>query len=154
VAERKEAANAMTNAVFDALERRFKSNQRLRKLARKLYSGYGGEKVKSVMNHVEVTCTDTNNDFDTFDTEEPVYTLAFTVNSKSGRPDAAAEIMEELRRVYHNANLTSDAFDCCAMVMRAQSGPRLEDGTYRGEMTFELHASNKVHVPAEVRRVG
>lgn len=135
--------------VFPALERRFSQNKRLVGLARKLYHGHGGEIIKSVRAHVEVTCTGISHEYDSFSTDEPLYSLEFSINTRGREATQAADIMAEIINTFDDADVTSDAFDTVSMRLTGASGPYLEDGTYRARMAFDLHVCLKTKVPVE-----
>ena len=133
--------------VFPALERRFTANKRLVGLARKLYHGLDGANVKS-REHVDVVGEITHHDFDTFDTDEPLYSLTFTVQSKGSRAGKVAEILRELRRTFDDGTLESGDFTVSSMRETGADGPRLVDGVYTATLTYELHVVLRSLVPA------
>jgi len=137
--------------VFPALERRFKANRQLVRWARRLYHGHQGELVKTVRAHVEVTCTDIDHDFDTFDSSQPVYTLVFTVHTRDREATRAGEIMGAVRETFKDADLKASDFDTVRMLLTGGSGPVLDvdTGTYHASLTFALHVSLKVESPVE-----
>lgn len=135
--------------VFPALEQRFNANKQLVRLARRLYQGHSNAIVKVVRTHVEVTCTGMNHEYDTFDTDEPVYSLAFAINTKDARPDRAAKVMREMVATFDDADVVGAAFTCVSMRLTNANGPYLEDGTYRALMDFDLHVCMKTKVPIE-----
>lgn len=139
--------------VFPAIERRFRGNKRLEKLAWKIFHGHDGERVKN-QTHVEVTCTNVDHEFDTFDTDEPVYSLTFWVYTQDRTPARAGKILAELRETFRYGDLDSDAFDTVLMAEVNQAGPMLEDGTYRASMDFTLHVSRRTKSPVSVLRAG
>ena len=133
--------------VFPAWEKRFKGNKRLVKLARRMYQGYGGQVLKVVRPHLDLTCVDINHDFDTFDSDEPVYSLELYINTRDAQSKRPGLIMLELREWFDDANIESAAFGTVICRVTSERGPFLEDGVYRGFMAFEHHISMKTQVP-------
>ncbi len=141
--------------VFPALERRFKGNRRLTRLLRKMYEGHGGEpNAKSTLPYVEVTCTGENHDLDTFDTDEPLYSLTFKLYTKQSRSRDAKDAVAELRETFRNADLSSDAFTTVIMRCTDIRHPVLRDGKYEAELDFTLHVSRKTKSPVQLLRAG
>lgn len=137
------------NDVFPALQARFNGARRLQRLARRLYHGYAGVPVKSVRAYVEVTCTAITNDFDSFDVDEPVYSLSFTIHTRDREPNTAAAIMREMVEVFDDADIQSAAFETVNMRITGQRGPVLIDGTYGATMDAMLHLCWKAKRPVE-----
>lgn len=132
--------------VFPALERRFNRDSFLRRFAQKLFLG-STEEVRNRRNYVEVVSEGIDHAFDTFDSDEPVYDLRFTIYTKSDRPIQCAQIMRHMHRAFKDADLESEHFDTCGMLATGEIGPTLVNGTYQAEMTFKLHVSLKTLVP-------
>jgi len=133
--------------VFPALEIRFNRSKRLRRLARKLYHGFAGEALESVRAFVDVTCDGISHGLDTFSTDEPVYTLVFSIFTRNRRMDVASEIIHELTEAFDDADIQAATFECVHMGIVGTDGPRIVDAVGFATMTFELHISRKVAQP-------
>lgn len=133
--------------VFPALERAFNGDAELKDAGRKLYQGILDEP-RNVPDYVEVECTEVNHDLDTFETEEPVYTLRWVVKSKHSRADKCARIMKAIERVFHNQSLTSAHFAVAGMVMGSGSGPTMVEAVFQGEWTMTLHTCRTTRLSA------
>lgn len=133
--------------VFPALERRFNANKRLVRLARKLYHGLDGADVKSRPS-VDVVGTGPSHDFDTFDTDVPVYTLTFTIRHKGQQPNKVAEIMRELRQTFDDGTLASPDFTVSSFQETDGDGPRLVEGVFTGILVYDLMVTMQSLVPA------
>ncbi len=141
--------------VFPALERRFKGNKRLVQLLRKLYEGHDGEpNAKSTLPYAEVTCTDETSELDTFDTDEPMYSITFKMYFKQNAKRDAQSAVSEMRATFHLGQLSSDAFDTVIMRRTGTRHPVLRDAKYEAEMTFSLHVCRKTKSPVAALRAG
>jgi hypothetical protein len=140
--------------IFPALERRFKGNRRLTRLLRKLYHGFDGERVKSVLPFAEVTCNAVNHDSDTFDTQEPLYDLTFNLYTKREQARQIMDAIAEMRETFHLADVTSAAFDTIIMRETSTRGPVLDDAVYKAQMDFTHHISRKTGNPVQELRAG
>ena len=133
--------------VFPAIESRFDNDPQLKKLGRMLYHG-AIEQVRSVREYVEVACESIAFDFETFDTDERVYTLNFQVYTKDRNSDRCARIMGCLIRAFKDANIVGAGFSTSASRFTSGAGPLLEDGVYRGSLTLNLHVTFDSMEPA------
>ncbi len=133
--------------IFPALERRFTANKRLVLLARKLYQGLGSENLKSRV-YVSVTGEVVHHDFDTFDTDVPMYSLEFTLRGKGQQPAKVAEALRELRRTFDDGTLVSPDFTVSSMRETRAAGPELVEGVYEATLTYDLLVTMRTLVPA------
>lgn len=136
--------------VFPAIERRFDRDRKLKTLGRKLYLG-SADPVRVVKEWVELTVDDINRDFDTFNSDEPVYSLTFTAWTKSRSPVKCSQIMRHIERVFHDCDLQSQNFLTVGFRMTGGDGPVLEDSAYKGTRSFELSTFLKSRRPSTLR---
>ena len=133
--------------VFPALERRFNANKRLVALARKLYNGIGLDEVKSRV-RVGVVGRVIHHDFDTFDTDVPMYELTFVVKSKGQQPSKNADALRELRRTFDDGTLESADFTVSSFRETSANGPELIENVYESTLTYDLLVTMRSLVPA------
>ncbi|KKM76400.1 hypothetical protein LCGC14_1380560 [marine sediment metagenome] len=134
-------------ALFNILERRFKGDNQLVKVGRKLYEGFAGEREKSVLPYIEVTFGNTEV-LDTFATDFEDVETDFTINTKDVRTSSVDAIMRAVRRVYKDAIDESDELSLVVLRYNGSDGPTVEDGVYRATMSFIASVQRKVLLPA------
>ena len=133
--------------VFPALDRRFERDRLLKKLGRKLFLG-SVEEVRVTHAYVELTVENVSHEFDTFDTDEPVYDLMFTAYPGRGLVDRCWNLLDHLKRVYKDANVESGYFKTSGCPFVSSTTPELIDGAYRGSISFALHVTMNELSPA------
>lgn len=134
------------NLIADALTRRFDGDATLKRKCRKLYFGFEGEREKTVMPYVEVSCEDESHSA-SFGHDFEDYTIRFSVFSKDARPSVAGDLMDELMRVFDYAQLTDARFTTVKFMRTSGGGPRLVDGVYQGFVEYEVTVQRAVASP-------
>lgn len=134
-------------ALFSILEHRFKADNQLVKVGRKLYEGFVGEREKSTLPYVEVTFGNTEV-LDTFAADFEDIETDFAIFTKNLRTSQADAIMRAVRRVYKDAIDESDELSLVVLRYNGSDGPTVEDGVYRASMSFIASVQRKVLLPA------
>jgi len=123
--------------LFSALERRFDSFNLLKTKARKLYGGLEGQAKEPAPPYVDVTCED-EQELSTFGTDIYQYRLKFTAFARSMMVDEVAGMMDAIRVTFDRANLRDGLFGTAGFAFVNQSGPVLDGGKYKGDVTFDV----------------
>lgn len=132
--------------IFESLERRFDADAALVAVGRKLYLGLGGQRQKA-MPYVEVNIAGKTSELDTFGDDVESLTLEFQVLAPDGRGVLVADVLQNLQRVFDNADLISEQYRTVSMMQADMSGPDLEEGIYVGRARYELIIQRKVLIP-------
>src|SRR6185503_15031087 len=108
--------------VFDALQLRFNGDDVLRGIGRILLLGI--EKTKGTSNYpfVNVSFGETES-LDTFGADIRKYPLTWTMYTRDPKPTTAADFVEQMKRVFDNANVRSPWFTCVDCECKGAGGP-------------------------------
>lgn len=133
--------------IYPAIERRFRSDPRLRRLGRKLERGFQGEPLISTMPFVDVSgvLSDT---LDTFGSDIEQWDVTFTYFSASQRPKLADDWLEAMVRVFDDANLNDAEFSTVGVKRTGRDEPFMEDGTYRASVSYDVIVQRTNKLPA------
>jgi len=126
----------------------------LPRLGRKLYLGFQGEKVVSVLPYVEchLSSDDTN---DTFGSDLETFDFQFSCFTSSRRVEPAFELRKQMIRVFDDAKITDADASAGTVFVPVQMqrrpggfGPRVVDGVYQTTLLFRATIQLTTSVPS------
>lgn len=132
--------------LFDAVHERFKTDDRLRKIGRRLYEGTGQDQRAPYVS-LETTSTET---LDTFDTDILVWSVQFEiVAGSSPSSNAVHNIADALRHRFDDAALDFSEWDEVGCQYVTESGPNQDEAKqWRMTIDYQITASRVTMVPA------
>ena len=137
----------MSQELFTALERRFNANKGLTRFARKLYEGLGPEDIKQ-RPYVAVTIDGPSHEFDSFDGDEPLYSLTFDIKTRDAQSKRAWKIHEQMIITFDDGDIVGASFETVSCRQTGGIAPHMVDGKFEASMDFDWMISMKSTVPA------
>jgi hypothetical protein len=137
----------MRSELWTALEERFNADGPLVAVARKLYQGFEGLRIKSVIPCVVVD-SDGSEVVPAFGADIERVSLTFTLFSKQRQVNTMHDMVRNLERVFSRSTLPSAEFSTVGMERGAINGPSLVEGQYQTEVPFDLTVQWTVREPA------
>lgn len=140
--------------VFPALNRRFCESAAMRRVGRKLFRGFLGDaSMASTTPFVEVSGV-IGETLDTMGgtqdgTDVEVWDIEFTFISGRREPKAADDWLEEMVKLFDDANLNDANFTTVGMVRTDRTEPFIENGAFRAAIRYDLLIQRTFNLPAE-----
>lgn len=134
-------------AIFTALQARFKADTEAKKVLGRLYQGFEGEPIRSVLPYVEVSKSNESDELDTFDSDVESFDLTFTIFTKRLHPKKPNQGTSILRRLFDDVDLASESFNTVMFRRTGGDGPKLVDSLYQASITFSVILHRKTPVP-------